>query len=153
MKPSSELEDLDNLLSMLLLRRSSGEENRLSQIVRRLSSDKKIEIIERLSKKSVRLAASIAARANLSIDQQSVLFAKILKREQSNEIRQYVDRLFAHRLGIARILKILIKYEDSNPKGVYFAAYYLGSDDSLSVLNKKRVVELFERVKIKALGQ
>ncbi|MFY3309855.1 hypothetical protein [Achromobacter ruhlandii] len=144
-----------NLLSKLLMRRSSEEENRLSQIVRRLSSDKKVGIIEILSKKNVRLAAAIAARANLSIDQQSVLFAKILKREQSNEIRQYVDRLFAHRLGMGRtrILKILIKYEDSNPKGVYFAAYYLGSGDSLSALNKKRVVELFERAKIKALGQ
>lgn len=151
MKPSSESEELDSLLSRLLLRRSSGEENRLSQIVRRLPSDRKIDIIEMLSKKNVRLAASVAARVNISTDQQSVLFTKILKREQSNEIKQYADRLFVHKLGFARILKILRDYEDSNPKGVYFAAYYLGSSNFLSELKKRQIVELFQRAKIKAL--
>lgn len=94
------------------------------------------------------MAASVAARINISIDQQSELFEKVLVRGRSNEINQYVDRLFVHRMGISRMIGILRKHEVSCPKGVYFAAYYLGANRVVPEKKKKKIIDMFQRVRL-----
>lgn len=48
---AKELDELERILSSLLVRRDSQEENRLCHIARKLSDDEKKSIIELLAKK------------------------------------------------------------------------------------------------------
>lgn len=155
MKYSFELKELDELervLSSLLVRRDSQAENVLCHIVRKMSDDDKKTIIQMLAERNTAMAASVSVRINISREQQSDLFENVLARGRSNEIKLYVDRLFVHRLGFSRMIGALRKYEASCTKGVYFASYYLGASRNISEAKRREVKDLFQRVKLRIAG-
>lgn len=143
MSDDAVLERINELIDELLVRRSAREENDLCRIVRLLPDKKKLAVVERLGCSNVRLAASIAARVHLSVEQQLILLSHVLCEGKSNAIKQFAIGLFAFRLSSKSVLRVLMGLNDKHPGSVRLMAYYyVGVAKGMSSVNKRRLQEL-----------
>jgi len=129
-------------LVALLDRRDSIRENELCRLLRSTAEVNKLEIIEPIGQKNVKLAVAVAVRVELTSNQQKILLGQVLARGRSNEIKQYVMRLFCCRFGVRRFFRGLEEYSDIYPKSVKLAAYYACSSKSFSK-NRKEIFRRF----------
>lgn len=129
---------IDSLISRLLVDRSGRDENDLCRIVRPLSGEKKLYIIEKISRSNVRLAASVASRIHLPVEQQLTLLSRLISGGESNAIKQFAVRLFVFRLSAKAILGVLRNLKNEYPDGVRLMAYYYaGSVKAISSKDKE----------------
>ncbi|MFV0549942.1 MAG: hypothetical protein ACK5M5_14680 [Limnobaculum xujianqingii] len=143
------LEYTNNLIDRLLVRRSTNDENSLCSTMRHLSGEEKLTIIERLGNSNVRLAASIAARVHLPVDQQLVLLSHILCGGKSNAIKQFTIGLFAYRLSTKKVIRLLMALNDKYPDSVKLMAYYY--KNSVNKMNHKDKILLDNLIKTNVL--
>lgn len=95
------------LLTQLLSRRDSILENELCRLIRGGAEADKLATVELIGEKNVRLAAVVGVRVELSVEEQRILLRRILARSATNEIKQYVLKLFCYRFGARNLVKEL----------------------------------------------
>lgn len=140
---------ISELVDRLTIRRTANDENQLCRLVRCLTDERKLEVIERLACSNVRLAAVVGVRGNLGAAQQAQLLDRLLVEAQSNAIKHFVTSLFAVRLRTNWILRLLQTRQSQHPKGVHFAAYYLlGTGRATKPRFRRRLVELVQATSI-----
>lgn len=135
------------LVDSLLGRRVSTDENEICHLLRQVSEDEKLKVVEALGEKNVRLAAAVARRTHLATEQQATLLARLLVNGGSNEIKHYVVGLFVFRLRVKVVLCILNKYKDFSRRRASLAAYYFLSSKGFGDEYKRHFSLLVDGVK------
>ncbi|QXI37019.1 hypothetical protein [Pseudomonas xantholysinigenes] len=144
MNGQSKGKQVEELIARLSINRNACDENELCCEVRLISENEKLQVIRDLIVFNVRLAAAVAARVHLAERQQVQLMRELLESGGSNTIRQFVDRLFSHRLSASLVLKELMRARANNPDAVSLMAYYFSgklvfrSADQKSIICKLR---------------
>ncbi|MCX5509381.1 hypothetical protein [Pseudomonas sp. BJa3] len=115
---------IENLVSDLAVNRSSRSENALCKEIRPLSGSKRMEVVQALASFNVRLGADVAARVHLPVYYQVQLVRNLLADGGSNTIKQFVVRLFVHRMKTAVVIKELMAAKYKYPNAVSLMAYY-----------------------------
>ncbi|WP_457931896.1 hypothetical protein ACT51I_00220 [Pseudomonas aeruginosa] len=141
-------EKIDNLIGRLSASRSTADENELCRIARVLSGDRKLDVVERLGITNARLAASVARRIHLPVEQQLVLVDHLLNDNKSNAIKQFTLGLFVFRLSSRSFIEALIRVKDKCPDSVRLMAYYY-SAGSISCRYKALLASLVSKEKSK----
>lgn len=137
--------EVSELVDRLLLRRTPNDENRLCRAVRELSDEQKLEVVKRLARSNVRLAATVGARGQLGVTQQKEMLDRLLVAGQSNAIKHFIAELFAVRLSVGGILHVLTIRQSLYPQSVHFAAYYLlGTNRAVKPKYRRRLVNLIQ---------
>ena len=143
MSNDTDFERIDGLVNGLLVRRSAKEENDLCRVVRNLPGEKKLEVVEKLRGKNVRLAASVGARTHLPIEQQLTLVRHVLNDGESNSIKQLVMGLFVFRLSPKMMVRVLVELKCEYPDSVRLMAYYyMNSFKGMNCKYKNHLSEL-----------
>lgn len=101
--------------------------------------------VELIGAKNVRLDAVVAVPVGLSAEQQKILLKRVLARGGSNEIKQYVLKLFCCRFGARNLSKELGECFDVYPKSVWFAAHYARTSTHFSGAQKGLFLKLLGR--------
>lgn len=118
---------IEKLISDLSVNRNSRSENALCKEIRPLSGSKRMEVVQALASFNVRLGADVAARVHLSVYYQVQLIRSLLAGGGSNKIKQFVVRLFVHRMKTAVVVKELMAAKCRYPNAVSLMAYYYSS--------------------------
>ena len=124
MSKDADFEEVGNLVDRLIVHRSSGEENKLCQLTRLLSGEEKLTIIKKLGVSNVRLAASVASRIKLPVEQQLTLVSHLISDGKSNAIKYFTIDFFVFRLSARALYRALKELKDRYPDSVRLMAYY-----------------------------
>ncbi len=146
MSDDRKFEKIDDLVNRLLVRRSTREENELCRMARLLSGEERLGVIEKLGGSNVRLAASVASRVHLPVEQQLTLISHIVSDGKSNAIKQFTIDFFVFRLSAKVIFRVLVGLKHKYPDSVKLMAYYyVSSANYVSRKDKESFSELGRR--------
>jgi hypothetical protein len=135
------------LASELVERRLPILENELSKLLRELSPEEKLEIIQQVLQENVRAAAALAARGHLPVLQQTSLLEQLLESGQSNAIKHIVSKVFVHRMGAKVFLHTLYEKHRLFPRSVNLAAYYFLTASKVDSETRVALRMLFDKTK------
>ncbi|WP_248767454.1 hypothetical protein [Pseudomonas sp. MWU12-2345] len=112
------------LATQLVERRLPNLENDLAKVLRGLGTEHKLEIIMQIMHKNVRAAAALAARGDLSAEQQILLLQHLLETGGANAMKFMVSDVFVRRMSAKVFFNYLYERRVQFPVEVHFAIYY-----------------------------